>query len=156
MIDLDSLFATLKDSARNVIKTMSGLDVVPGDAMTPDKNPHISYVSGNIGMTGEMKLTITVGFSEELITKIYSAVFPDEASQVTVFHMGDFVGELTNMISGGLRSTLAGLDMKFDSALPTVVIGSQQIYHPSGTIAKVIPFDVQGDTMFIEVGIKAL
>ncbi len=156
MIDLDSLFTTLKDSTKNVIKTLTGMDAVPGNTLAPDKNPLTSYVSGNIGMTGEMKLSLTVGFSETLITKIYGSVFPEEAGQVTIFHMGDFVGEITNMISGGLRSTLAGLDMKFDSALPTVVIGSQQIYHPSGTIAKVITFDVGGDSMFIEVGIKAL
>jgi chemotaxis protein CheX len=156
MIDIDTLFITLRDATKNVIRTMANTEPVPGDICSPDKNPHIGYVSGNIGMTGEMKLSITVSFSKDLITKIYTKVFPEDAAQLTIFHMGDFVGEITNMISGSLRSILAGLDMKFDASIPTVVIGSQQIFHPTGTIAKIIPFEVSGDNMFVEIGIKAL
>ena len=147
MIDIDTLFITLKDSTRNVLKTLANMEAVAGEVVQPDKNQVMGYVSGNVGLTGEMK---------ELITKIYASVFPEDSSQVTIFHMGDFVGEVTNMISGSLRSILAGLEMKFEAAIPTVVIGSQQIYHPSGTIAKIIPFEVSGDKMFVEVGIKAL
>lgn len=156
MIDIDTLFITLRDATKNVLKTLANAEATPGEILPPDKNPHLGYVSGNVGMTGEMKISITVSFSKELVTKIYAQVFPEEAGQLTIFHMGDFVGEITNMISGSLRSILAGLEMKFDAAIPTVVIGSQQIYHPSGTIAKVIPFSVDGDSMFVEVGIKVL
>jgi chemotaxis protein CheX len=155
MIDIDSLFITLRDATKNVLVSLAAPEPVPGEICSPDKNPHIGYVSGNVGMTGEMKISITVSFSKELITRIYAHVFPDDASQVTVFHMGDLVGEITNMISGSLRSILAGLDMKFDSSIPTVVVGSQQIFHPTGTIAKIIPFTVGGDPMFVEIGIKA-
>jgi chemotaxis protein CheX len=156
MIDIDTLFITLKDATKNVLMTFANAEAVAGEVCQPDKNKIVGYVSGNVGLTGEMKMSVTVSFTKELITKIYASVFPEESSQVTIFHMGDFVGEVTNMISGSLRSILAGLEMKFDAAIPTVVIGSQQIYHPSGTIAKIIPFDIGGDKMFVEVGIKAL
>jgi CheY-specific phosphatase CheX len=146
MIDIDTLFITLKDATKNVLKTLANMEAVAGEVVQPDKNTVMGYVSGNV----------TVSFTKELITRIYASVFPEDASQVTIFHMGDFVGEVTNMISGSLRSVLAGLEMRFDAAIPTVVIGSQQIYHPSGTIAKIIPFDVSGEKMFVEVGIKAL
>jgi chemotaxis protein CheX len=156
MIDIDTLFITLKDATKNVLMTFANAEAVAGEVCQPDKNKIVGYVSGNVGLTGEMKMSVTVSFTKELITKIYASVFPEESSQVTIFHMGDFVGEVTNMISGSLRGILAGLEMKFDAAIPTVVIGSQQIYHPSGTIAKIIPFDIGGDKMFVEVGIKAL
>ncbi|MEJ2182232.1 MAG: chemotaxis protein CheX [Nitrospirota bacterium] len=154
MIDIDSIYATLRDTTKHVLKTIAFVDALPGEIVPSDKNTLVGYVSGNVGLTGEMKISITVSFSKEAITRIYHNMFPDERAQVTVFHMGDLVGEITNMISGNLRNILAGLDMRFDAGIPTVVIGSQQIYHPSGTISKVIPFEMQGDTMFIEVGIK--
>jgi chemotaxis protein CheX len=156
MIDIDTLFITLKEATKNVLKTLANMEAVAGEVVQPDKNTVMGYVSGNVGLTGEMKISVTVSFTKELITRIYANVFPEDASQVTIFHMGDFVGEVTNMISGSLRSVLAGLEMRFESAIPTVVIGSQQIYHPSGTIAKIIPFEVSGEKMFVEVGIKAL
>lgn len=155
MIDIDAVFEYLRDSTRMVIKTISNIDAVPGKIQPSDKNTLVGYVSGNVGITGEMKISITVSFSQGAITKIYRTVFPDEASEVTIFHMGDLVGEITNMINGNMRRHLAEKQMKFDSSIPTVVVGSQQIYHPAGTIAKVIPFQLEEDYMFLEVGIKA-
>ena len=155
MIDIDAVFEFLRDSTKMVIKTIAMVDATPGDIIPSDKNELVSYVSGNVGITGEMKISITVSFSKEAITKIYRTVFPDDASEVTIFHMGDLVGEVTNMINGNMRRHLSENNMKFDSSIPTVVVGSQQIYHPAGTISKVIPFDLDGDYMFLEVGIKA-
>lgn len=156
MIDIDAVFEHLRESTRMVISSVSGMQSTAGEIIPSDKNTLIGYVSGNVGITGEMKISITVSFSKEAIEKLYRAVFPDEANEVTIFHMGDLVGEVTNMINGNMRRYLAEADMKFDSSIPTVVVGSQQIYHPSGTIAKVIPFDVEGDFIFLEVGIKAI
>lgn len=155
MINIDSVFEHLKDSTAMVIESMCGLKPAPGKLIPSDKNKLVGYVSGNVGITGEMKISITVSFSEAALTKIYRAVFPDEAEDVTIFQMGDLVGEITNMINGNMRRYLAEEEMKFDSSIPTVVVGSQQIYHPQGTIAKVIPFDLEGDFVYLEVGIKA-
>jgi chemotaxis protein CheX len=155
MINIDSVFEHLKDSTALVIESMSGIKPVAGKIMPSAKNELVGYVSGNVGITGEMKISITVSFSQEALTKIYLAVFPDEASDVTIFQMGDLVGEVTNMINGNMRRYLAEESMKFDSSIPTVVVGSQQIYHPQGTIAKVIPFDLGGDFIYLEVGIKS-
>ena len=143
-----------KESAM-VIESMCGKKPVPGKIMPSDKNTLVGYVSGNVGITGEMKISITVSFSEAAINRIYKAVFPDEAEEVTIFQIGDLVGEVTNMINGNMRRYLSEEDMKFDSSIPTVVVGAQQIYHPQGTIAKVIPFDFDGDFIYLEVGIKA-
>jgi len=155
MINIDSVFEHLKDSTAMVIESMAGEMPVPGKMVPSAKNDLVGYVSGNVGITGEMKISITVSFSQEALTKIYKTVFPDEAEEVTIFQMGDLVGEITNMINGNMRRYLAEEDMKFDSSIPTVVVGSQQIYHPQGTIAKVIPFDLGGDFIYLEVGIKA-
>jgi len=155
MINIDSVFEHLKESTAMVIESMAGQKPVAGKIMPSAKNTLVGYVSGNVGITGEMKISITVSFSEQALTKIYKSVFPDESEDVTIFQMGDLVGEITNMINGNMRRYLAEEEMKFDSSIPTVVVGSQQIYHPQGTIAKVIPFDLGGDFIYLEVGIKA-
>lgn len=155
MINIDSVFEHLKESTGMVIESMTGVMPSSGKIIPSDKNTLVGYVSGNVGITGEMKISITISFSQTAITKIYKAVFPDEAEDVSVFQMGDLVGEITNMINGNMRRYLSEEDMKFDSSIPTVVVGSQQIYHPQGTIAKVIPFDLDGDFIYLEVGIKA-
>lgn len=155
MINIDSVFEHLKESTAMVIQSIAGLKAVHGKIMPSDKNTLVGYVSGNVGITGEMKISITVSFSQEAINKIYRAVFPEESDDITIFQIGDLVGEITNMINGNMRRYLAEESMKFDSSIPTVVVGAQQIYHPQGTIAKVIPFDMDGDFIYLEVGIKA-
>ena len=155
MINIDSVFEHLRESTAMVIESMCGKKPVAGKIMPSAKNQLVGYVSGNVGITGEMKISITVSFSQAAITKIYQAVFPDESEDVTIFQVGDLVGEVTNMINGNMRRYLSEEEMKFDSSIPTVVVGSQQIYHPQGTIAKVIPFDLDGDFIYLEVGIKA-
>ena len=155
MIDIDSVFLHLKDSTAMVIESMCGLKPMPGKMVASKDNTLVGYVSGNVGITGEMKISITVAISHEALTRIYLAVFPEDAEEVSIFQLGDLVGEITNMINGNMRRYLSEEDMKFDSSIPTVVVGSQQIYHPQGTIAKVIPFDLGGDFMYLEVGIKA-
>ena len=156
MIDIDAVFEFLRDSTAMVLNTIAMIEPKPGQIISSDKNELVGYVSGNVGITGEMKISITVSFSKDAITRIYRTVFPDDSDEVTIFHMGDLVGEVTNMINGNMRRHLAENNMKFDSSIPTVVVGSQQIFHPAGTIAKVIPFDLDGDYMFLEVGIKAI
>jgi chemotaxis protein CheX len=155
MIDVGTIFDTFVETTQIVIKSMAPeVEMARGDMCASDKNMLTADVSGMLGITGEVKLSLSVSFSKEAIFKIYAAVFPEEAMEATIFHMGDMVGEITNMIAGNFKNILSELDISFESAIPTIVVGSQQVYHPSGSITRVIPFFVDGFHMFIEVSIR--
>jgi CheY-specific phosphatase CheX len=155
MIDLDSIFESFIETAQHVILSMAPVELKRGEVMSSDKNPFSADVSGNLGITGEMRLSLTVSFSKEAISAIYGHVFPEESRSGTIFHMGDLVGEITNMIGGSFRNMASELGMQFDSSIPSIVIGAQQVFHPAGSISRVIPFHVDGHPMFIEVSIRS-
>ena len=68
----------------------------------------------------------------------------------------DAVGELTNMICGGVKTRLAKLDMKFDLALPTTIVGKGvQICYPKNTPVIVIPFMTESGEFVVEANLRA-
>jgi chemotaxis protein CheX len=154
VIDIEGIFGNLIDSAQHVILSMAPLELERGEMGSSDSVKVTGEVSGNMGITGEMKMSLTVSFSKEAITRIYHKVFPDEPDTATVFQMADLVGEMTNMIGGNFRNMSSELGMKFESSIPTVVVGPQQVYHPAGSITRVIPFSLDGHPMFLEISIR--
>lgn len=155
MIDIESILSSLREIPVLVIKTMASyVDIKDGPTYSGVENPLLGDISGNIGITGELSLSLTVSFSMGAIMTIYNAVFPYDENPDIDKHIKDFVGELTNMIAGNFKNYAAEFGMEFESSIPMVIVGPQRIYHPTGSITKVISFDVNGNLMFVEVGIR--
>ena len=93
MIDLGTLTDCLKNAAVRVISsTASGMPVYIMDSPHPSGRP-CAFI-GNVGLTGETSVSLSIGFSEEALTAIYNAVFTDETDQADVFKLGDLAGGL--------------------------------------------------------------
>lgn len=156
MINIDEIFESFIETAQHVIMSMAPVELSRGEMCSIDRNPVSGDVSGTVGITGEMKLSLTIGFSKGAIEAIYAHTFPEEKQSATIFHMGDLVGEITNMVAGNFRNMSSELGMKFESSIPNVSLGPQQVYHPAGSISRVVPFHISGHPMFVEISIQAV
>jgi chemotaxis protein CheX len=66
----------------------------------------------------------------------------------------DAVGELTNMICGGAKAQLAKMNLKFNLATPTMVVGKGvEITHYSDAPTIVIPFKTESGDFVIEANL---
>jgi chemotaxis protein CheX len=156
VIDIDNLLDSFRDTTLHVIKSMApGVELVPGRIVLPEQYDHKCDIIGNISLTGEGQLSLALRFSAEAVASIYADLFGDDAGPAEPSHIADLVGEITNMVCGNAKNILTELDMRFEASIPITIVGVQQIYHPQGTIVKLIPVSVNGFPMSVQVSIKS-
>ncbi len=119
-----------------------GVSAVP----LPDKG----NVTGMVGIHGKVSGFITVNFSEPLAIKAVEGLlqdsFPQFSSQVI-----DGVGELTNIIAGGVKSALSITPWAFSNiTVPSVIVGTgYQIAYARGLTFVATQFEYTGEDIFL-------
>jgi chemotaxis protein CheX len=137
----------------NVLKTMAFTDPKPGKPFLK-KRPELLQgdITAVIGLTGSVKGSVAVSFTETAILQAVTNMFGEPVSEINA-EVEDAVGELGNMVCGDARRVLESQGYNLQAAIPTVISGTgHKITHavPGPTI--VMPFTI-GDsaTFFVEV-----
>ncbi len=135
----------------NVLETMA---FIKADAEKPYlKKDNVAQgdVSGIVGITGDVKGTVSITFDELCILKIVSNMFGEEMQEVN-HEISDAVGELTNMISGKARQEIEKLGPLLHGAIPSVITGKS---HKLISMAKgpkiAIPFKTDAGNFTVEI-----
>lgn len=114
---------TLDRYVPEVLMTMVSIQATPGagDLQAPQPS-NLTGVTGAIGLSGKINGVVYTAFSEGLAKYVAEKILGGAASDQDV---ADVVAELTNMITGNLKSRLC--DMGFNCALsiPSVVRGDE-------------------------------
>lgn len=139
------------ETTLNVLKTMAFVEPKPGAPFVKDgPEPH-GDVTGVIGMAGKgQSASMALVFPEKVILQIVSSMLAEEFTEINRDVL-DCVGELTNMISGGARASLAKLGLKYEMAVPTMIQGTHHIVEHRATGPVIcIPFTLESGTFHIE------
>lgn len=108
-------------------------------------------ISGVIGMTGRAAGTIVVSLSREMAIRVAGALLGEQPDSINA-EVIDAVGELANMVAGGAKARLEGLELSI--GLPTVICGKNHtVNFPSSATPFVIPFASAWGPISIEVGL---
>ncbi|MDY7036386.1 MAG: chemotaxis protein CheX [Thermodesulfobacteriota bacterium] len=143
------------DATLHVLETIASTSAMPGKPYLKKDKVARGDVSGVIGLTGDVKGTISVSFTEKSILSIVSRMFGEEIEKLNE-EIQDAVGEITNMISGQARQKLEELGRSLDAAIPTVVMGTNHsITHITNQHIVAIPFDTDKGRFTIEVCFEA-
>jgi chemotaxis protein CheX len=141
----------------NVLKTMAFADPQPGKPFLK-KRCELSQgdITGVIGLTGPVKGSLAVSFSDAAILHVVSNMFGEECTEVNS-EVEDAVGELSNMICGDARRILEGLGYQFQGSIPAVISGKgHKITHSVPGPSIVMPFTIgDGHPFFIEACFEA-
>ncbi len=130
------------DATENVLKTMAFVEPKAGKPYLKKDNMARGDISGIIGLTGDLKGSLGLSFSEACIVKIVSNMLGESMTGIDN-DVKDAVGEITNMISGVARKKLESDGLNITSAIPTVVAGkSHSIVHVLGGPSIIIPFEI--------------
>jgi chemotaxis protein CheX len=126
----------------SVIKTMAFLDPIAGKPFLKKDNLARGDISGIIGLTGKVKGSLALSFSESCILKVVSNMLGKEMNSING-DIKDAVGEITNMVSGAARKKLEAIGFVITAAIPTVVSGKDHsIVHVLGGPSIIIPFEI--------------
>lgn len=143
------------NAAINVLKTMAFVDIAPSRPYLKENHLAQGDVSGIIGLTGDVKGSLSVSFNLPMLQQIMRNMLGEGIEEVNN-DVRDAVGELTNMISGDARRMLSEEGLNLQAAIPTIVAGKgHTIKHVIAGPVIVIPFSSQnGGAATIEVSLQ--
>ena len=155
---IDPIEDLLKSSVSDVFRTMLQMEtrIIP---MTPDAMSDEPHVAGSVGfigdLTGVVYIYCTAEFARQLTGIILDLPGTDPAGDEM---SNDSMGELANMVVGGLKSRLAERGRSCVLTIPSIVRGSHfSIEATSSTTRRVLCFRCQDSVnLVVEILIKPL
>ena len=115
-----------------------------GMSTVPTSDP--GSVTGMIGVHGQVSGFITVNMAEQVARKAVAGLLQERLDALTP-QVVDGVGEMTNIIAGGIKSALSGTPWSFSNVtVPSVIVGQNyQIAYAKGLEYLAVTFEQQND-----------
>lgn len=139
---------------KEIFTTMVTLGLTPGAASENSSSEQTFDFTGMIGLSGTCPGAVGVRFPKTLAAKVASKMLGTPVAESST-EVRDTVGELTNMIAGGLKNELDKVGICFDIAIPTVIAGDQHTFRVMGDApTHIVPFSSEGSGFVVEVCFK--
>ena len=121
MPDGELFLSTINRYVPEVMQTMVGVMAKPGTGNSNAPQPSsLVGVTGSIGLSGKVNGMVYTAFSYDLAKCVAEKILGGSASDQDV---SDVVAELTNMITGNLKSQLCDTGFNCSLSIPSVVKG---------------------------------
>lgn len=134
-----------------IFETMIMLEVTPGDVVTDKSAVFPSNVTGTLGLAGTLKGALAVHCPEDVAKAITGSFLGMEVEEIDD-DVKDAIGELVNMIAGGIKTSLAQDDKDLELAIPMAVTGkSYRIAGMFGAERIVVPFTLAAGQFWVEL-----
>jgi len=119
-----------------------------GISTVPIRDPGV--VTGLIGVHGDVSGFVTVNMAEAVARSAVGGLLQDHFEELSS-QVGDGVGEMTNIISGGIKNGLSGTPWGFKFVtVPSVIVGSNyQIAYASGLEYLSVAFEQKNENVFL-------
>lgn len=136
----------------SVFEMMFDLKIAPA---RPGPLP-VNRISGTLGIAGEhLNGSVYVHLPESLALEVVRSInqeAPDQSACDNDIH--DIVGELANMIGGGLKSRLCDADLFCAMSTPSVIRGAFAVEAPPGVKVETFYFACMGHRFAVEVHLQ--
>ena len=116
-----AILGIVNQTVQQVFQTMVSLEAVHGAGSTnAPRSTEFTGMSGSVGMSGKVNGIVYTTFSEQTARHVAEKILGCEVGEAEVI---DAVGELTNVVSGNLKSRLCDLGFNCTLSIPSVVRG---------------------------------
>jgi chemotaxis protein CheX len=131
---------TVINATLEVFASMIFIEIVPETKVEGETAAIESNVSSLIGLAGDLKGILAIQCPSNVAMGITGAMLGMEVTELDE-DVKDAIGEIANMIAGGLKEALTDSCGKIELAIPTTVIGkSIRISGLSGATRVMVPF----------------
>jgi CheY-specific phosphatase CheX len=144
----------LTEHAAEVFKTMLSMQIMP---LSAGPMPHIGErVTGAVGFGGErVEGALYLHMSSVMAGTAASALLGLPVEELGDQEVNDVVGELTNMLTGHLKSCLCDTGAPCAVSTPAIIRGNSfEIERMHEVRREVLLFDYQANPVVVEVHIK--
>lgn len=154
-VDLTNVREFLTRHLIDVFDTMLSLHVNP--AQKTDLPQEGERVSGSVGFAGEtvngvIYLHLSANFAKELTAKMLGLPMEEITGETEV---NDVIGEMTNMLTGGLKSWMCDVGAECAVSTPAIIRGAAFSIEPMPDVERGwLLFDRHGQRVTVEIHIK--
>jgi chemotaxis protein CheX len=145
---------TINRYVPEVMQTMVGLSATPGTGIENYPQPSkLKGVTGAIGLSGKVNGIIYTAYSQHLSKHIAEKILGGSAGEQDIL---DVVAELTNMITGNLKSTLCDMGYNCTLSIPSVMRGDEiSVSAKNATICVANDYVIEGSSDSLRVVVFA-
>ncbi len=148
---LSSLEKYITAAALEVFAAMIFIEITPGTPLTGREDTIDSNLTSMIGLAGDLRGVLAVHCPEEAAKGITGAMLGMEVDEINE-DVKDAIGEITNMVAGGLKTALLSEGTKTELAIPTTAVGkSIRTAGFAGASRFIIPFSTPAGDFGIEL-----
>jgi len=141
----DNIITNTKD----VFSSMLGMEVTPQEPVAAGMT-HLKSISGIIGLAGSVKGMLAVHAPEKTALAITSGFLGMAVEEINE-DVQDAIGELANMLAGGVKLTLTENSSEIKLSVPSVIFGdTYNVSAPAKAMAFIIPFTIEGGLFYVE------
>jgi len=134
-----------------IFATMIFLDLSPGKSLGTGKEDLGCHVSATIGLSGDFNAMLGIHCPASVGMAIGGAMLGMDLEEVDE-DTKDALGEIANMLAGGLKESFSREGVSLLLALPTTVAGeSYRISAPSRSNRVLLPFDIEAGRFFVDL-----
>lgn len=131
---------SLIDATLEVFASMIFIDIAPEAHSDSEAVAIESNLSSLIGLAGDLKGILAIQCPADVAMGITGAMLGMEVMELGE-DAKDAIGEIANMVAGGLKEALAASGKKIELAIPTTVIGTSfRTSGLTGATRVMIPF----------------
>ncbi len=139
------------ETTEEIFNTMIFLDVSANTPLEQGKQDLGCHVSAMIGLTGGFSAMLGIHCPEAVGLAISGAMLGIEIEEIDA-DVKDALGEIANMLAGGLKERFSTEDIGLELAIPTAVSGKSYTIASSAKSNRVIiPFNIEQGQFFIEM-----
>ena len=139
------------NSTEEIFSTMIFMDISAAEPLTESKEALDCHVSSMIGLSGDFTSMLSIHCPGSVGQAITGEMLGMEVEEVND-DVKDTLGEISNMLAGGIKEAFAAENISLELSIPTTVSGkSYTVSSPTKSNRVVIPFDVESGRFFVEI-----
>ncbi|MDA3903476.1 MAG: chemotaxis protein CheX [Desulfuromusa sp.] len=139
------------ESTEEIFNTMIFMEVAAESPLTQGKQDLGCHISAMIGLTGGLSAMLGIHCPEDVGLAISGAMLGMEIEEIDA-DVKDALGEIANMVAGGVKERFATENINLELAIPTAISGKSYTIASTTTSNRVIiPFSIEQGQFFIEI-----
>lgn len=142
------------DATCEIFDTMLLIEVVPGEVRKNRPNVFTNGISGIVGMAGGYRGMLAIHCSDQVAMAITGAFLGMEVTSIDD-DVKDAMGEMANMLAGGIKTSLAELGRDINLSIPSAISGPEYTLEcPKNDLAVIVPFKMLAGEFLVELHLQ--
>ena len=138
-------------STEEIFNTMIFLNISSAGALPEGKQILGCHLSSMIGLSGDISAMLSIHCPGAISLDIAGAMLGMEIEVIDA-DVKDALGEIANMVAGGVKEQFASENINLELAIPATISGkSYNVPSPTRGNRVIIPFNLEQGQFFVEI-----